>query len=106
MTASTQLALVRETVEELVERRQEPDWLRAIRLEAFDAFERLPMPDQRTEGWRRTSLSGLPSFDGLSPLPSQPTPSAYVEDPLAEKAGASLFAFRNGMSLREDAPEA
>jgi Fe-S cluster assembly protein SufD len=100
------LALTRETVEELVERRQEPDWLRAIRLEAFEAFERLPMPDQRTEGWRRTSLSGLPSFANLSPLPSQPTPSTYVEDPLAEKARASLFAFRNGMSLREDAPEA
>src|SRR5581483_7474372 len=24
-----------------------------------EAFERLPMPDQRTEGWRRTSLRGL-----------------------------------------------
>jgi Fe-S cluster assembly protein SufD len=100
------LALTRETIEELADRRQEPDWLRTIRLEAFDAFERLPMPDQRTEGWRRTSLRGLPSFGGLSPLPGTPTPSTFVEDPLAEKAGGALFAFRNGMSLREDAPEA
>ncbi len=105
MTASTQLALTRATIEELVERRQEPDWLRTIRLEAFDAFERLPMPDQRTEGWRRTSLSGL-KLDGWSPLPSTETQSRYVEDPLAEQAGASLFAFRNGMSMREDSPEA
>jgi len=100
-TTADRLALTRETIEELADRRQEPDWLRAIRLEAFAAFERLPMPDQRTEGWRRTSLRGLPAFAGLSPLPSTPTPSTFVEDPLAEKAGAALFAFRNGMSLRE-----
>ncbi|MDQ6674062.1 MAG: hypothetical protein M3069_25530 [Chloroflexota bacterium] len=37
-------------VEELSRRRQEPDWLLTIRLRALEAFERLPMPDQRTEG--------------------------------------------------------
>jgi len=104
-TAVQRLAFSRETVEHLVEHRQEPDWLRQIRLDAFDAFERLPMPDQRTEGWRRTSLSGLPRFDGLSPVPAIPTPSAFVEEPLAEQAGASLFAFKNGMSMREDGTE-
>jgi Fe-S cluster assembly protein SufD len=30
-----------------------------MRLRAFEAFERLPTPDQRTESWRRTSLRGL-----------------------------------------------
>ena len=73
-TAVQRLAFSRETVEHLVEHRQEPDWLRQIRLDAFDAFERLPMPDQRTEGWRRTSLKGLPRLDSLSPLPAVPTP--------------------------------
>jgi Fe-S cluster assembly protein SufD len=53
------LAFARETVEELSRRRDEPDWLLAIRLRAFEAFERLPTPDQRTESWRRTSLRGL-----------------------------------------------
>jgi Fe-S cluster assembly protein SufD len=106
MTANTEhVALTREVVEELVERRQEPDWLRSIRLAAFEAYERLPMPDQRTEGWRRTSLSGL-RLDGQSPLASVHTESRYVEDELADKAGASLFAYRNGMSMREDSPEA
>jgi Fe-S cluster assembly protein SufD len=52
--------LTRETVQELSTQRKEPDWLREIRLQAFDAYERMPIPDQRTEGWRRTSLSGLP----------------------------------------------
>ena len=63
------------------------------------------MPDQRTEGWRRTSLRGLPRLDSLSPLPRVPTPSSFVEEPLAEQAGASLFAFKNGMSMREDGTE-
>jgi Fe-S cluster assembly protein SufD len=56
----------RDAVEQLSRARQEPDWLLALRLRAFEAFERLPMPDQRTEGWRRTNLRGL-SLDGLVP---------------------------------------
>jgi Fe-S cluster assembly protein SufD len=45
----------------------EPDWLAALRLRAWDAYQRLPMPDQRTEGWRRTSLRGL-NLDAIDPL--------------------------------------
>src|SRR5207244_10375596 len=63
------LALSREAAEELSRRRNEPDWLTAVRLRAFEAFERLPMPDQRTEGWRRTSLRGL-DLAQLDPLGS------------------------------------
>jgi Fe-S cluster assembly protein SufD len=104
-SAAPRLALTRETVEYLAEHRQEPDWLRRIRLDAFEVFERLPMPDQRTEGWRRTSLNGLPRLDSVSPVPAVPTASAFVEEPLAEQAGARLFAFKNGMSMREDGTE-
>jgi Fe-S cluster assembly protein SufD len=57
--SASRLALTRESVRELSRRRREPDWLLALRLQAFEIFERLPMPDQRTEGWRRTSLRGL-----------------------------------------------
>ena len=53
-------------MEQLARARREPEWLVALRLRAFDAFERLPMPDQRTEGWRRTNLRGL-TLDGLAP---------------------------------------
>jgi Fe-S cluster assembly protein SufD len=103
-TRTEQPQVTREMIEALVEHRQEPDWLRDVRLRALEAYERLPMPDQRTEGWRRTSLSGL-RLDGVSALPSVETPSVYVDDPLAEKAGANFFAFRNGMSMREDSPD-
>src|SRR5919109_109312 len=94
-------ALQREAVEALSEQRQEPDWLRAIRLQAFDAFQRLPLPDQRTEGWRRTSLRGLP-LDQALPIPSLDTHSIVADDTLAQQAGANLFAYRNGLALRED----
>src|SRR5262245_3603866 len=49
----------REALEQLSRSRREPDWLLEVRRRAFDAFARLPVPDQRTEGWRRTSLRGL-----------------------------------------------
>jgi Fe-S cluster assembly protein SufD len=57
--SASRLGLTREAVQELSQRRDEPEWLLALRLRAFEAFERLPTPDQRTEGWRRTSLRGL-----------------------------------------------
>jgi len=42
----------------------------ALRLRAFDAFQELPTPDQRTEGWRRTSLRGL-NLDAVNPLETE-----------------------------------
>ena len=59
---------------ELAQRRHEPDWLLALRLRAFEAFERMPLPDQRTEGWRRTSLRGL-DLDSFDPLELTASPS-------------------------------
>ncbi len=51
--------LTRQVVEALSERRREPEWLRALRLQAFAAYEEAPLPTNQTEGWRRTSLRGL-----------------------------------------------
>jgi Fe-S cluster assembly protein SufD len=65
-SSETVLAPAATAVEHLSRARQEPDWLLALRLRAFEAYQRLPTPDQRTEGWRRTSLRGL-SLDDLSP---------------------------------------
>jgi Fe-S cluster assembly protein SufD len=75
--SAPRLALTRETVEQLSRRRHEPAWLLAMRLRAFEAFERMPMPDQRTEGWRRTSLRGLP-VDEVDPLGRGDVPSSWA----------------------------
>jgi Fe-S cluster assembly protein SufD len=107
--SAPRLVLGPEAVEELSRRRQEPDWLLAVRLRAFEAYERMPMPDQRTEGWRRTSLRGLP-IDEVDPLGAGDTlgvtendyPTAAAAHTLAQQAGASEFTYRNGIALRED----
>jgi Fe-S cluster assembly protein SufD len=49
----------REAVEALSRQKGEPDWLRQFRLDAWEAYERLPLPTRRDEDWRRTDLSNL-----------------------------------------------
>jgi Fe-S cluster assembly protein SufD len=44
----------RADVEALSARHHEPDWLRQMRLDAWDTYEALPMPSTRDEAWRRT----------------------------------------------------
>jgi Fe-S cluster assembly protein SufD len=75
--SAPRLALTDETVEQLSRSRQEPAWLLALRRRAFAAFERVPLPDQRTEGWRRTSLRGLP-MDEVRPLGVADVASSWV----------------------------
>jgi Fe-S cluster assembly protein SufD len=65
--AIPQTGVPRAHIEEFSQSRNEPDWLLQLRLRAWETFERLPMPDQRTEGWRRTSLRGL-DLSSIDPL--------------------------------------
>ncbi|HVO71264.1 MAG TPA: Fe-S cluster assembly protein SufD [Aggregatilineaceae bacterium] len=46
--------LTRADVEALSERNNEPDWLRQMRLEAWQLYESMPMPTTKDEAWRRT----------------------------------------------------
>ncbi|MGH7920386.1 MAG: Fe-S cluster assembly protein SufD [Candidatus Dormibacteraceae bacterium] len=47
------------SVEDLASLHAEPEWLRSRRRDAWDLFERLPMPSRTDEEWRRTDLKGL-----------------------------------------------
>jgi Fe-S cluster assembly protein SufD len=51
--------LTRESVLRLSETLNDPDWLRERRLEAWDAYVELPIPDTRGEAWRYTDLSAI-----------------------------------------------
>jgi Fe-S cluster assembly protein SufD len=42
-----------------------PDWVMEARLAAFEKYLTLPMPGERSEGWRRTNFAGI----DLSPAP-------------------------------------
>jgi len=69
-------------IETLSAIKNEPDWVRARRLEAWHLYEETPMPAPNDELWRRTSLKDLKFDDaipfapadaeapGSSPLPS------------------------------------
>ena len=51
--------LDRATVEAMSALKNEPAWLRTLRLEAHAAFENIPMPTLQDEEWRRTDVRGL-----------------------------------------------
>ena len=57
---------VREDVEARAAR--DPEWLRAARLAAFEAWEALPLPTTRLEEWRYTDPRLL-SWDKVAPVP-------------------------------------
>ncbi len=90
VVATPLAATSRAAVEHLSRARQEPEWLLALRLRAFEVFERAPMPDQRTEGWRRTNLRGL-SFEALAPAPES----------VSIKAAAPAFAVPLDEAVRD-----
>jgi Fe-S cluster assembly protein SufD len=75
--------LNREAVIALSESVGEPGWLADRRLEAFDVFEKLELPDPKSEEWRYTDVRGF-DFEPFSPpVPSQ-TPPALPPDVAAK----------------------
>ena len=66
-----------ETVKALSSFKGEPGWLTEKRLEAWKAFEKLPMPGLRDEAWRYTDISDVRIEDFLP----------YAESPIAASEG-------------------
>jgi Fe-S cluster assembly protein SufD len=54
-----QSGLSKSSIETLSELKGEPDWMRALRLEAWHVYEETPLPADNDELWRRTSLKEL-----------------------------------------------
>jgi Fe-S cluster assembly protein SufD len=55
----------RDQTEILSTRKLEPEWLRARRLSAHDAFAAAPMPSTREEEWRYTDIGGILQLEAL-----------------------------------------
>lgn len=68
-TAAGTAAYNRDIVEALAA--GEPDWLRGLRLDAFAAYERLPVPTTRLEEWRYTDPRML-KWDVVEPADPSP----------------------------------
>jgi len=65
----------REAVEALSHWKQEPEWVLAARLAAWETYEQLPMPKRTDEEWRRTDTRTL-KLDVLRPFVSENGASA------------------------------
>src|SRR5215204_1538806 len=70
-----------EVVETLSKFKSEPAWLTEKRLEAWRAFERIPMPTLRDEAWRYTDISDVVIEDFI---PYAPSPEVSSEGDLPE----------------------
>jgi len=81
-----------------------PDFLKKYRSQAWQAFERTPLPTPQLEAWRRTDLRGLPvgSFQlaGAQPAPVKTHPPADLLRPLAGAShGGQLVLSASGARL-------
>ena len=85
----------RADVEALSATNNEPTWLRESRIVAWEEYERLPMPDRKSEAWRRTDFRGV-RWDQVHHLPNgnQPNidtvPTTMLEPLIGEQQGATL----------------
>jgi len=94
-----QAGLASTAVEALIARYGETGYMRDLRLAAWDAYQRIPMPSNRDEEWRRTDIRPL-DLDAFQPVPE---PDGRDEDSSALRATlasddalAGLLVQRNG----------
>lgn len=97
-TTDTSLALSRESALALAERHGEVQWMRELRLAAWDTYAALPMPTMRDEEWRRTDIRSI-KFDALrlaAPNGHAPIPAEWLPAPDALQT-------RSGVLVQHDA---
>lgn len=93
-----------ETVRALSAARQEPEWMLAFRLAAWQQFESMPWPSATDEDWRRTRLTGFnlakfKPFAVSSGRKSKAELAGLIQDELAEMDSSASMVFEDG-SLR------
>lgn len=62
-----------EAVAELIARRDEPEWMRERRRDAWTTYQNIPMPTRQDEEWRRTDLRDL-KLDQVTPFSETQAP--------------------------------
>ncbi len=70
----------REAVEQLSAYLNEPDWMLALRLQAWDVYIQTPMPTTNDEAWRRTDLRRL-KLEAIGPSLNGSAASALAQPP-------------------------
>lgn len=95
------MGFTKEAVERLSALKAEPAWMRERRLESFELYDRMPLPDTRRDGeWRQVDLKGLDlgAFepfqqpDGSAPAPAIPDTAAVLAQRGTGRVAAGLGA--------------
>ncbi|MFI5271446.1 MAG: Fe-S cluster assembly protein SufD [Ktedonobacterales bacterium] len=88
-----------EAVAELLARRDEPEWMRQRRRDAWQTYQQIPMPARTDEEWRRTDLRNL-TLDNVAPYAESRTPAQSLL-PAAEKDErmAGFLALQDGQPV-------
>src|SRR5688572_12104662 len=86
---------------------REPAWLTQRRLDAWRAYEAMPMPDERDEEWRRTDMSGFDIDALMARTPVQVSSARELLDSdgysgrVAQAGGDYVVAFTDEDELPE-----
>lgn len=95
-----------ETVRALSQSRNEPEWMLAFRLAAWEQFEAMPWPQPTDESWRRTRLTGF-KLDKFRPYAQAaaetPRLAPSIQNELDEMDSAASIVFEDGaVAYRDD----
>lgn len=89
----------RDDVVAISQKYNEPQWLRDLRLQAWDTYESLPMP-QMEEEWRRTDYSHINWEQASQPITAQSADKSLVPaknlEPLVGEGQGGLMVFVDG----------
>src|SRR5579863_2895431 len=102
MTAPTaRRGFTEEALQDLMARREEPEWLRERRLAAWRAYEAMPMPGRTDEEWRRTDLSRL-RLGEVRPFPQEGTTGESLVPATERKESyAGFVGISNGQPVEQ-----
>lgn len=96
-----------EALKEMMERREEPLWLRRKRLEAWALYEDMDFPSQQSEEWRRTDLKAFP-LEVVDPSLDGSTVDRQSEPWLNDGAGGAIATYNSALAhygLKKDYEE-
>ncbi|HEX5569829.1 MAG TPA: Fe-S cluster assembly protein SufD, partial [Ktedonobacterales bacterium] len=88
-----------EALEELIARRDEPEWMRQRRLDAWKIYQATPMPTRQDEEWRRTDLRRLKLDDFDTAAATSAVGGTLVPPAERNEAFAGFLGLRNAQAV-------
>lgn len=95
-----------ESVAELIQRRQEPEWMRERRRDAWKLYQSMPMPTRQDEEWRRTDLRALRLDDVVPYGPETAQEGTLVPEAERDERYAGVLGLLDGRMVEHRLDEA